>query len=265
MIDQDDSGDEISGSVHDNAWLQRLFDVVDARWSYLIITATGTVNDLQINEADLLIFQNAADLTVTGILAPSSPAKNGKPLRMICLGAGAVYLPHQSGLSSGPNRFNNWATSAPTPIYKGAAIYTYAGTWILTAHEQGAWITSPYNASNFYGNGGMVVTLPSGGPATMRWRLSGRTLNLGFYFTATCAAPLNAIVMVRPAALGGFTQGPANMLVPFVLVRASDSVSTMGRLVTIGGVSDLQFWSADGGPHQAGSNIFQGQMVIEVA
>jgi len=155
----DDTGDHVSGSIGDNAWVQLVKAWVDARWSRLTVTSTGSQNNLSITsgglEADLLLCNNASDLTLTGIAAPASPAKPGKRLIVISIGAGHVYLAHQSGSSTAANRLANIFTAGATPLAAGSgvAVLVYddnASRWRLVAHDQGAAIayTPTWTASS---------------------------------------------------------------------------------------------------------------------
>jgi len=130
--------------------------LLQARWSEVTITATGTQNDLDISEADLVIFANASDITVTGIVAPSSPAKPGKPIRCVSTGAGNVYFSNQDSGSAAANRLTNFtssgdATIGGTPLAagKGTTTFVYDSsdtTWRMIQHDQGAMIN--YTASS---------------------------------------------------------------------------------------------------------------------
>src|SRR5204863_6295630 len=94
-----------------------------------------------------------------------------------------VTLPHYSG-STNINRFWNTATSAPTSILgtlTGKAIYQYdaTGYWWLVAHEQGAWVTAPFVASDYTGNGSMTWTVEAGDQfCPPVYRLNGKTLTV---------------------------------------------------------------------------------------
>jgi hypothetical protein len=138
----DDDGSGTTGTSGTNAWLQTLLDLIDSRWSVIITTDTGTQNDVSITssgiEADVLICNNASDLTITGIAAPASPTKPGKPLVVIANGIGNVTLSHNSGSSSAANRLINIAVSTLLAAGNGRAMYRYVtGTgWVLTHHEQ---------------------------------------------------------------------------------------------------------------------------------
>lgn len=105
-VDANDAG--TTGTVRDNAWKTTLYDQLDARWSIQLTSLTGSQNDFVITsggvEADVLLLNNASDLTINGIAAPSSPTKAGKPLELISMGAGNVFVGDQQLGSSAANR-----------------------------------------------------------------------------------------------------------------------------------------------------------------
>jgi hypothetical protein len=167
VADTDDDGSGLTGTPRNNAWKTALYDQFDGRWTILVVTSTGTVNNLSLVsgglEADLVLFSNATDLTLTGIVAPASPTKPGKPVRYCCIGAGNVFFAHQSGSSTAANRFVNILTGVNTPHAggSGTGCLAYDGVnarWRLIQHEQGAWI--PYTCT--WGNLGTANSIGNG-------------------------------------------------------------------------------------------------------
>lgn len=179
----DSSGTPTTGTPLDDAELQTVYDTLDARWYRLSTTLTGSQNDLVITasslEADLILCNNATDLTITGIAAPTNPAKPGKKLVIVSGGAGNVYLKHQSASSNAANRLINLATSLDTPLAAGVgvAIYVYDDAnsrWRLIAHDQGAAITyTPTWTNGTLGNGTLSAN----------YLLRGRTVSVRFSLT----------------------------------------------------------------------------------
>jgi hypothetical protein len=197
IVDTDSDGTPFVGTIHNNAWLQALLDLIDGRWSRVTITSTGTQNNLSIDDsgghdADLVIFNNATDLTITGIVAPSSPSKPGKPLRYICTGAGNVFFKHQNAGSAAANRMINIATSGDTPHAggsgKGTAVYDdSASRWTLLHHEQGAFID--YSAtSTFTGYSAFTTKILS-------YCLRGRQLHVVATINGTSNATGNSVTL----------------------------------------------------------------------
>jgi len=156
------------GTPINNAELQRIYDDMDARWSVTTVTATGTQNNLfSSSQPDLVIFNNASDLTVTGITAPSSPAKPGKPMRFVCVGAGNVFFAHENAGSTAANRLHNIITSGNTPCAggSGGGMFVYddsASRWRLILHEQGAPIAWTPSVKFGGGNTGQTYSLQDG-------------------------------------------------------------------------------------------------------
>jgi hypothetical protein len=237
LVDKDDSGGLTDGTPHDNTWLQRLNDTIDSRWSMVLISATGTVNNLDIGEADFVVFTNAADLTVTGILAPSAPAKPGKVIRCWSAGAGVVYFAHMSGAGGTQNRLFNLATSAPTPIFKGSAMFAYnqgGADWILIAHEQGKWLQSPFSAANFVTLGGGTWVVAAGNVTLCHYRLSGNMLTMFFNISGTTVGGTPAEICINNPAFGGFVM-TATGVYNNCLINEANAPCPAGMLLTNSG------------------------------
>jgi len=205
----DDDGSGTTGTIGNNAWLQALFDTLDARWSRVTITSTGTQNNLSVSDADLVLLNNASALTITGIAAPSSPAKPGKKLVLCSIGAGQVNLAQQNASSTAANRLINFATSANTPLAAGSgiAVYVYddnASRWRLIGHDQGAWITPTFSAGDFTAQTGNW-TVDSGDVLCMKYRLDGRSLSVMVQIEDTDVSATPTYLQVAAAQFGGFT------------------------------------------------------------
>ena len=203
----DDDGSGTTGTVINNAIKTGLYDEIDARWSRASITSTGTQNNLDISEADLVILNNASLLTITGIVAPASPVKPGKRLILVSTGAGQVDLSHQSGSSTAANRMINFATSASTSLAagSGAAVYVYDDAnsrWRLVSHTQGAYITPTFAAGDYTASTGSW-TVDSGDVTTCAYLLEGRKLTVAWVISGTdvSATPTS----LQRAIPGGFT------------------------------------------------------------
>ncbi len=196
----DDTGPGTDGSILNNVELQAIYDTLDARWSVATIVDTGTQNNLSISEADFVIFNNASDLTITGLVAPASPTKPGKPVRFICIGAGNVFFAHENAGSTAANRLNNIATSINTPFAGGSGrgMVTYdsvASRWRLIVHEQGAAIA--YTPT--WGNSGTANTLGNG-TVTGSYIVRGRQvfIRVSFTFGSTSSAGSGTYTFTTP-------------------------------------------------------------------
>lgn len=215
IVDTDDSGSGTDGTLHNNAWLQTLNLSIDARWSEITVTSTGSQNNLSITsggiEADVIVCANATDLTITGIAAPASPAKPGKRLAILALGTGNVFLSYESGSSSAANRLRNFASSAATPLCAGIgrAYYVYdtvIAEWVLVSHEQGAPIAPTFADSSYNGDGtDGNWALASGDVTTQTYYLKGRQVFVDWFLATTTVANTPASLRIANTAWGGFT------------------------------------------------------------
>ncbi len=159
----DDDGTGTTGTAGTNAWLQSLLDLIDARWSELTVTSTGTQDNLSITsggvEADVLRCTNASLLTITSIAAPASPAKPGKPLVIFSAGVGQVDINDSSAaLGTAANRvITGVSGTISLGGSVGAALLIYDDTtdrWRVLAHTQNASVSyTPTFGGVTLGNG----------------------------------------------------------------------------------------------------------------
>lgn len=208
----DDSGSGTDGTPWNNAWLQGMLNLIDARWSLITNSTTGTQNNVSITsggvEADIFVWTGGADTTITGFQAPSSPAKPWKPL-VVINGTTSfnIFLSNQTGSSAG-NQLFNIATSAPTPVApRGFCVYRYApssGTWRLCEHEQGSWITPSFSAGTYTSTG--TWTVEAVDRATQAYRLVGKTLTVAWWIGNTSITTgTSTQLSIGNGAYGGFT------------------------------------------------------------
>lgn len=193
------------------------------------ITSTGAQSGIAISGASVLRCNNASDLTIHGIAA----GVDGQRLTITSVGAGNVFLAHQSATdSTAANRLINAVTSGPTPLAAGIgkATLVYDGTtqrWRLTSHEQGDWITPAFSASDYVGGGSMTVTVGSGDVTVNKYFIIGRV----YYWTVqidtfTTGGTPNADVVVI---LGGsYSFAGAGSQNAFIVAPAGGAVE-VGR------------------------------------
>jgi len=205
----DDDGSGTTGTIGDQAWLTILYDTLDARWSRFTYTSTGGQNNLDVDEADLVLLNSASDSAITGLQAPVSPAKPGKITIFKNVHATSIFtFAHNSGSSSAGNKFFNPVTSAAIPVAPGGAIaYQYDDVnsrWNYLWHDQGAWITPTFAAGNFTGLSAMTWTVGSGDVTTYASKLDGRRLTVAWSIDLTTVGgtPSSALQIAIP---GGFT------------------------------------------------------------
>jgi hypothetical protein len=232
----DDTGGGTDGTVINNVWVQGLLDLLDARWSRATTTLTGTQTVINPSEADLLICNNATDLTIRSITAPSSPAKPAKKLVIVSTGAGNVFLSNQDTTgTTAANRMINMITSGLTPLAAGTgiAIMVYddnASRWRLVAHYQGA----PIGCTLSDGSTGALALTQAA-----RYLAAGRQIFVEFDLTYPATASAGtAVVTGLPFSAMGSINGNVAL-----------SYSTFGAgiymVVGAGGVG-MTFWDLSG-------------------
>lgn len=141
-------------AAEDQIWLPPCVPSIIGQNSYqLTVTATGTITDLNLGGAGLVLMNNASLATVKGIVA----GYPGQIVTFISIGAGQVDFTNQdAGDSTAANRLINAVSSINTSLApgKGRATYRYDVStlrWQLIAHEQGALISY---AVTWSGSGG---------------------------------------------------------------------------------------------------------------
>lgn len=108
------------------------------RFKEKIVTSTGTVNNLDPENATVILLNNSSALTITGLAA----GQPGQIIYLRSVGSANVFLEHQNTGSSASNRLINIVTSAASPLVagKGHASYIYDGNssrWRMLDHFQG--------------------------------------------------------------------------------------------------------------------------------
>jgi hypothetical protein len=244
----DDSGSGLDGTVFNNAWWQGVLDRFDARWSRATVASVGTQTVINPTEADLLLCNNATDLTIRSITAPSSPAKPGKVLAIRSIGAGHVFLNHEdtSGTTAA-YRMHNFTTSGATPLAlsAGMAVYQYddnASRWVLRGHEQGSPIAwTPADAS------GASLALTVTGAV---YYLRGRSVTVSLDVTYPATANASAAKLTNPYAPIGTYNGA-------LATGYTNQGSAVTVLVRQAGNFELAFVSGSGvtNANMSGKNI----------
>lgn len=258
----DDDGSGTTGTVINNAVKTTLYDELDGRWSEMTITSTGTQNNVSITtggiECDVLRCNNASDLTITGIAKPASPAKPGKKLLVMSVGAGAVYLPHQSASSTAANRIQGFITTgigAPLAPGVGVALLEYDETsdyWRLVVHEQGLGITPAFNAADFGASGGGTWTVGSGDITTMRLYVRGRMVTLMWYITTSQASGSPADLRIGNGQWGGYTVSKTTLTQAFGVHNGGGVSAAYAQAAAAGIIvsitrNDGAAWNSGGG------------------
>jgi hypothetical protein len=230
-------------------------------------TATGTQNDFALTAGTrVLRCNNATLLTLNGL----TPGVDGQLLDIVSVGAGEVDLTPQAAGSTAAYRLIPYATVGQTPLApaSGTATLVYDGTtarWRLIAHEQGAWITPPFNAANFSAPTGTWVVLGVQ-VNDYRYRLVGRTLHLEFFVGATniTGTPANLLLTLP----NGHNPAPFNNSIGAIWTQSNGGAFTGGGTYSPGTGATINLyttvaqtgnWAAS-----AGNAAVLGSFTIEV-
>jgi hypothetical protein len=124
---------------------------------------------------------NAAPLVIQGIKA----GYHGQRVLFQAQTSFQVDFPNNSPAAAAPDRLLNVVTSAPTsilhPAGRGWAEYEYDGSgqaWRLISHEQGGYISPPFNAGDYFAAGPMTWAVTAGQVPRCAYKLSGRSLTV---------------------------------------------------------------------------------------
>lgn len=179
------------------------------------IYAGGQVNNIPLDgrvRQHILYFASNTDTTVSGF-SFTTPPSPGDRIVMYAAGMGNVWLQH-----AGPSTdwMLNLVASGPTPLagntpggWFGRAEYTYLGghEWFLIVHEQGPWITMPFNPANFatYPAAGTGWTVAAGNVTRCAFQLRGRMVFLSFQIAGSTVAGAPNDLVIFSGAWGWFT------------------------------------------------------------
>lgn len=239
---------------------------VSASLSEVTITTTGTIDDLDFSNADVLRMNNASDATIRGLKA----GVDGQRLRIVSVGAGHVFVAHQDTNSGAANRLINFATSGKTPLAAGVGSATYVydattGRWRLTSHTQGKAIGVTYASGNFLIAGG-TWTVDSGDQTLFSYYLRGRLLLVEVQLDTTSVANGGGAGLLTIAAPGGYT--PVSNFyrsLPFLGDNSTSATAGFLRIRTANG-TQIEVGRADGAAFAASTNntYVRGDLEYEV-
>lgn len=218
----DDSGGGKDGTALDNAWKQQFYDQIDAALAGVGTTAdlaiisnaqTGTINDWAPagrTRHTWIEWAGTAAITIGGIAG--GVAGDRVTFRNASPTAAAMVFQHAAASASAAiNRLNNRVTSAGTPVgLAGTITYVHVGGgWVLSQHDQGAWLSAPFNAANFSGAGGMVWTVEAADRVDSRYRINGQALEYQVALGATTISGTAAgTLQINQAEFGGVRLAP---------------------------------------------------------
>lgn len=265
----DDDGTGTTGTVLDKAFFDAYNAEIAARDNSRqgVYNGAGGTQDVPLPAAAQIRILNLIPTSALTIRGFTGAATQGDLLIVRNASAYVISLQHNTSPGGGVVGLFHVATSAPTPLgVGGAATYFYDGSlWVLIAHEQGAWITAPFNAANFSASGSMTWTVEAGDITALAYRLSGRMLTLAVQLqTTTVGGTASNALGIAAAAYGGFvaTKAVSN---PMLL---NDAVAGwgFGYLNTGAGGTSLSCLRIPGNNWNVGSNLtyIHGQITFEV-
>lgn len=198
----DDDGTGTFGTIINAAQRTADLDMIDARWSKLSLTLTGTQNNLSITtgsvEADFIRMNPASALTITGVVAPVSPAKPGKTVTFKNVSNQIVTFPNASGSSSAANQLFLPTAGTIQLGARGWIAFQYNSDdvrWDYVGHDQGTTITRTFAAGNYTAATGTWTVASAARDA---FRLSGRELKFWFNVTGTTSNSTASITIALP-------------------------------------------------------------------
>jgi len=265
----DDDGSNTIGTVWNKAQIQGvILDPADAAYmdrpAVLLVTTTGTIPILPTatGSGDLLVVLNpSGPVTIQGI---ASTSKNGQ--RVTIYNASTFKVDLTQDVGGAPVQLLNWTHSAPTSLMQGgSASYVWDGVlfgiWRMTAHEQGSWIMSAFNAANFTAPGGAYWQVEAGDVLTLHYRVTGCQVTVAWYLVATSLSTITAQLSILSAAYGGYAAARA-MFNPIVAAQGGVVMNAYARSET----ALIAIQRADSSTWATSTNgsYFFGQLTFEV-
>lgn len=250
---------QVTGLVADLAAL-----AASSGWTVISNADVGAINDWApagLSGNTLILWNGASDFAPTGIAG----GVLGQLVTVKNLSTTKIVSFPDTGASLAAAQFKNFVTGGPTPIAaRGQITYQHDGTnWKIVGHEQGAWITRPFAAGNFFGQAGQTWTVASGGVITDAYRLAGRTLTYSFDIQGSVGGTPGVLITITlPNGLG------SSKIQLFPCIIVSGGVQAAGYCYSSGaGNTGLNIapTSSGSGNWSAGANIVYGTVAIEVS
>jgi len=219
----DDDGSNLVGTVLNKDIIKTvILDPVDAALALvasegahpvvLVNSDVGTLNNWTPagfgTQPTYMHWTGASAATISGLVAGVDgqmvTIKNRSPN-----GSVLSFVHSTASASAAQNRFLNAATSAPTPVaLEGTIRFVYVASvavWVMIGHEQGAWITPPFTATDYYGLGGATWTVSAVEVNRASYRLTSQTMQWGLVVSGMVGGAASATLARK--VFGGFTLG----------------------------------------------------------
>lgn len=204
----DDDGTGTTGTPLDNAWKTEFYNQIDAallgggQVEFIDVSAGG---NFVLGAAYSVHILNSGSANVITVTWTGGSGQMGERVFVTNRGSGVVKVPHATAPAT---NILNIATSAPTPIgFQGVGQWMrHSGVyWVLVTHEQGAWITAPYNAADFFAPGGSSFGVDAGDISSIGYHLRGNTMSFAALInTASVGGTATANLYVGYGQYGGF-------------------------------------------------------------
>jgi hypothetical protein len=193
---------------------------------------TGVVNNFILpgrTKDTLWVWNGSADLSITGI-AGAAQGDRITIKNMSTVANRSIFLSHMSASSTNP--LFNVITIGTTLIESSgwATFVLVGGTWVMTDHEQGAWYTRPFVATNFTATVG-AWTVASAARDAMY--VKGRTLHYAFNVTGTTSVATPGIGVIFPNGYFLTTGANAELLICYLAVPAVAIGMALGQAGTL--------------------------------
>jgi hypothetical protein len=158
----------------------------------------------------IIRFTNASSLGVLGF----APGLLWQRLTVLAVGTGQVSFSYNDAGAPVGSKIITFITAGGTFLSAGlgSAEFVYdGGRWVMVAHEQGAWITPPFAAVNFFGSASMTWTVTAGEVATCSFYQKGHMVSVVFQILlSTVGGTLAPTLEISNLAWGGnFASGTA--------------------------------------------------------
>lgn len=182
--DVDDDGTGTTGTAHDAAWKEEIYDQIDGvAGTEQTTTATGNQDNFSLDEPHTILRCTGAAPVFRGFTIAGAAPTPGCRVRILALGSTSAKVAHQDSNSTAANRIITPSTSGQIVGVDGSIALVYDGTtdrWRLVAAEPGGMIS--------YGATSTVVGWAATPTKNIWYRQLGKRIEVFFHITGTSDA-----------------------------------------------------------------------------